>query len=64
MTAKPPTQKSLTEQILKEMFGILQKRPEFDTATIGNLRTLGKSGDLKKPAKVSEAIKPPKVEAS
>jgi hypothetical protein len=50
-------EKPLAEQILEEMFTLLEVREEFDTATIEKLKQLVKSGDLMKAKQVAEAIK-------
>ena len=50
-------QKSPVEQILDMVFVIIEGREEFDTPTIQRLKQLATSGDLTKPARVTEAIK-------
>jgi hypothetical protein len=50
-------QKPLVEQILDEMFAILQSQEEFDDETITKLKHLAASGDLQKPARVTQVIK-------
>lgn len=51
-------EKSLQDDILRELFGQLSKHAVFDPETLEKLNELRKLGYLKKPAKVSEAIKP------
>ena len=50
-------EKPLVEQILNEMFAIIEVREEFDAPTIEKLKQLVISGDLTKQRKVTEAIK-------
>ena len=50
-------EKPLVEQILNEMFAIIEVREEFDTPTIDKLKQLVKSGDLTKAKQVGKAIK-------
>lgn len=50
-------EKPLVEQILNEMFAIIEVREEFDTPTVEKLKQLGKSGDLTKAKQVDKAIK-------
>jgi len=52
------TQKSLTDEILDEMFASLEKREEFDHITVEALMKLAHSGELKKAAQVIKVIKP------
>ena|GEM_PF-2595090 len=49
--------KSLVEQILDEMFAIIEKREEFDSNAIQKLRQLASRGDLTKQKIVTEAIR-------
>ncbi len=58
MTEKRLVQKPLTEQILDSMFVDLERKGVFDTETLQSLRQLAKSGNLRKPRKVIEAIHP------
>lgn len=51
-------EKSLQDDILRELFTQLGKHAVFDPETLEKLNELRKQGYLKKPAKVSEAIKP------
>lgn len=57
MAKEIPVQKPLLEQIFDEMFDNLEGREEFDFETIQALKQLTQSGDLKKEASVSKAIK-------
>ena len=50
-------EKPLVEQILNEMFAIIEVREEFDTPTIEKLKQLVISGDLTKAKQVDKAIK-------
>jgi hypothetical protein len=50
-------EKPLVEQILNEMFAIIEVREEFDTPTIEKLKQLVISGDLTKAKQVGKAIK-------
>ncbi len=50
-------EKPLVEQILDEMFAVIEVREEFDTPTIEKLKQLVKSGDLTKVKQVDKAIK-------
>ena len=50
-------EKPLIEQILDEVFVIIEVRGEFDTATIEKLKQLVKSGDLTKAKQVDKAIR-------
>jgi len=58
MEKKSRVQKPLVEDILDQMFAELERREEFDPATIENLRKLRTEGTLKKTPKVREVIKP------
>lgn len=51
-------EKSLQDAILKELFTQLGKHTVFDADTLEKLNELMKQGNLKKAAKVSEAIRP------
>jgi hypothetical protein len=57
MTEETSIQKSLTEQILDEMFKSIEVREEFDAQVIQELRRLATSGGLKKAPQVMKAIK-------
>jgi hypothetical protein len=57
MVEESSCQKSLVEQILDEMFTIIEGREEFDIPTIENLKQLVISGSLTKAKQVAEAIK-------
>lgn len=50
-------EKSLVEQILDEMFKIVEESGQFDTSTIQKLKQLAKSGDLTNDREVSDAIR-------
>lgn len=50
-------EKPLVEQILNEMFAIIEVREEFDTPTIEKLKQLVISGDLTKAKQVDKTIK-------
>ena len=58
MTDQNHVQKSLTDETLDEMFAALEKREEFDKATIDGLRKLARAGELKKAPQVINVIKP------
>jgi hypothetical protein len=49
--------KPLVEQIYDELFANIEKHDEFNEETIKTLKQLASKGELKKPAKVMEAIK-------
>lgn len=49
--------KSPVEQILDEMFAIIEKRKEFDSEAIQKLKQLAFGGFLTKDKKVTEAIR-------
>jgi hypothetical protein len=51
----PP--RSLVEQIIDEMFASLEAHPEFNADVIQELKRLAQTGDLKKAAYVTKAIK-------
>jgi len=57
MAEETSGQKSLVEQILDEMFTIIEGREEFDIPTIEKLKHLVASGNLTKAKQVAEAIK-------
>lgn len=57
MTEAASIPKSLTEQILDEMFTALQEVKEFDSGTIQELRKLALTGELKKAPQVTKAVK-------
>ena len=56
MVEETSGQKSLVEQILDEMFTIIEGREEFDIPTIEKLKQLVISGNLTKAKQVAEAI--------
>lgn len=64
MTEIPPVPKSLTEQILDEMFASIEARAEFDTQIIQMLKQLALTGDLKKAPQVTKVIKSTSEERS
>jgi hypothetical protein len=51
-------QKSLTEQILDAAFAKAGQHKEFDQAIVDNLGKLAKNGDLAKPDKLAEILRP------
>jgi len=57
MVEETSGEKSLVEQILDEMFTIIEGREEFDIPTIEKLKQLVISGNLTKAKQVAEAIK-------
>ena len=57
MVEETSSQKSLVEQILDEMFTIIEGREEFDIPTIEKLKQLVIGGNLTKAKQVAEAIK-------
>ena len=57
MVEETSGQKSLVEQILDEMFTIIEGREEFDIPTIEKLKQLVINGNLTKAKQVAEAIK-------
>jgi hypothetical protein len=57
MVEETSGQKSLVEQILDEMFTIIEGREEFDIPTIEKLKQLVISGNLTKAKQVAETIK-------
>jgi len=57
MVEETSGQKSLVEQILDEMFAIIEGQEEFDIPTIEKLKQLVISGNLTKATQVAEAIK-------
>jgi soluble cytochrome b562 len=57
MTDQQHIPKSLTDEILDEMFATLSKREEFDKATVDELKQLAQAGELKKASQVTKAIK-------
>ena len=57
MVEETSGQKSLVEQILDEMFTLIEGREEFDIPTIEKLKQLVISGDLTKAKQVAEALK-------
>jgi hypothetical protein len=57
MVEETSGQKSLVEQILDEMFTIIEGREEFDIPTIEKLKQLVISGSLTKAKQVAEVIK-------
>ena len=57
MVEETSGQKSLVEQILDEMFTLIEGREEFDIPTIEKLKQLVISGNLTKAKQVVEAIK-------
>lgn len=57
MVEETSGQKSLVEQILDEMFTIIEGREEFDIPTIEKLKQLVIGGNLTKAKQVAEAIK-------
>ena len=59
MTDHQHTQKSLTDEILDEMFTTLEEqREQFDRATIDGLKQLAQAGELKKASQIIKTIKP------
>jgi len=56
MMSETPVKASLVDLILEHMFSKIEGREEFDEQTIGRLRHLATSGDLKKPTEVANAI--------
>lgn len=64
MTENIDSKKSLLEQVVDEMFGIISKNKEFENETIANLKKLASSGDLKKAAQVIDVIKSIEKEVS
>ena len=57
MVEENAIEKPLVEQILNEMFAIIEVREEFDAPTIEKLKQLVISGDLTKAKQVDKAIK-------
>lgn len=57
MTEDIQIQKSLVQQIYDEMFSKIEGQEEFDISIIDNIKRLAANGELKKPQKVSKAIK-------
>ena len=58
MTDQKYLQKSLTDEILNEMFTTLEKREEFDKATIDGLKQLAETGELRRAPQVIKVLKP------
>lgn len=57
MEEKIKIEKSLIEQIFDEMFADIEKQSEFNPQIIQKLKELAKSGRIKKPRDVVDAIK-------
>jgi hypothetical protein len=57
MEEKTNIPKSLTEQILDEMFASIEVRKEFDAHTIQKLKELIESGDSKKVPEITTTLK-------
>jgi len=53
------SKKPLIEQIYDELFANIGTHNEFDEGTIETLKQMAHKGELKKPAKVTGAIKVP-----
>ncbi|MBA7671531.1 hypothetical protein ES703_79690 [subsurface metagenome] len=50
--------KPIPDQIIEEVFRIIKKQKNFDVETIDSLESLWRSGDLKRPERIIQAIKP------
>lgn len=56
MTKENSIPKSLVEKICDDLFASIEEREEFNSQTIKQLKQLAIKGDLKKAAKVTQAI--------
>lgn len=50
-------EKTLVDQIINEMFAMLEGQSDFDAKILENFKLLAKDGDLKKVPCVTKAIK-------
>ena len=55
--AEDAAEKSLVEEIVEDMFAILEELEEFDADVLQGLKQLAASGDLRKARQVIRAIK-------
>lgn len=50
--------KSIPDQIIEEVFGVIKKQKDFDEETINGLERLWRSGELKRAEGIIKVIKP------
>ena len=64
MTENIKSKKSLLEQVFDEMFQIISKHKEFETATIDTLKDMASGDGLKKSPQIIKVIKSSEKEVS